>query len=120
MAPNPKHPGWGGRRTGAGAKPGRRKLPMPEMPGVRIVDPRPLTLRARDYTHLALGMCRSEGNAAVLYSMDEAAARLHKSRRWLQDWLRDHPVDGRGEPFYSPLGRTKTFDDNDLERIRAS
>ena len=36
MAPNPKHPGWGGRRPGAGAKPGRRKLPMPEMPGVRI------------------------------------------------------------------------------------
>src|SRR5262249_49425833 len=62
----------------------------------------------------------SEGNAAVVYSMDEAAARLHKSRRWLQDWLRDHPVDGRGEPFYSPLGRTKTFDDHDLERIRAS
>src|SRR6516225_6091833 len=62
----------------------------------------------------------SEGNAAVVYSMDEAAARLHKSRRWLQDWLRDHPVDGRGEPFYSPLGRTKTFDDHDLERIRAA
>ncbi|HEY4722213.1 MAG TPA: hypothetical protein VII92_10225, partial [Anaerolineae bacterium] len=34
-------------------------------------------------------------------------------------WLREHPTDPAGVPFYSPLGRTKTFDDNDLERIRA-
>ena len=60
MAPNPKHPGWGGRRPGAGAKPGRRKLPMPEMPGVRLFDPRPIALRARDFTHLALaGLVRT-------------------------------------------------------------
>jgi hypothetical protein len=46
---------------------------------------------------------------ALVYNMDGAAERLHKSRRWLQDWLRDHPADERGVPFYSPLGRTKTF-----------
>src|ERR1700730_4847002 len=57
---------------------------------------------------------------ALVYNMDGAAERLHKSRRWLQDWLRDHPTDERGEPYYSPLGRTKTFDDHDLERIRAA
>src|SRR5690242_1819861 len=44
-----------------------------------------------------------------VYTMDAAAERLHKSRRWLQDWLRDHPVDSLGQPFYSPLGRTKTL-----------
>ena len=33
---------------------------MPEMPGVRLVDPRPIALRARDYTHLALaGLVRT-------------------------------------------------------------
>jgi len=58
--------------------------------------------------------------APPVYSMDEAAKRLHKSRRWLQDWLRGHPLDAWGQLFYSPLGRTKTFDDGDLERIRAA
>src|SRR5262245_42262603 len=66
------------------------------------------------------GCLRSSSMTALVYSMDEAAARLHKSRRWLQDWLRDNPTDERGQPYYSPLGRTKTFDDNDLERIRAA
>src|SRR5262249_32899969 len=76
MAPNPKHPGWGGHRPGAGAKPGRRKLPMPAMPGVRIVDPRPLTLRARDYTHLALaGFVRTLCDPKSPYPAVVSAAR---------------------------------------------
>ena len=53
-------------------------------------------------------------------TMAEAARELRKSRRWLQDWLRDHPVDAAGIPFYAPLGRTKTFSVSDLERIRAT
>ena len=57
---------------------------------------------------------------APVYDMDQAADRLHKSRRWLQDWLRGHPADQFGQPFYSPMGRTKTFDDADLVRIRAA
>src|SRR5215831_18992947 len=76
MAPNPKHPGWGGRRTGAGAKRGRRKLPMPEMPGVRLVDPRPISLRARDFTHLALaGLIRTLCDPAAPYPAVVGAAR---------------------------------------------
>jgi hypothetical protein len=76
MAPNPKHPTWGGRRPGAGAKPGRRKLPMPEMPGVRLVDPRPIALRARDYTHLALaGLVRTLCDPAAPYPAVVNAAR---------------------------------------------
>src|SRR5262249_25884607 len=51
---------------------------------------------------------------------EEAAERLHKSRRWLQDWLRDHPADSLGKPFYAQLGRTKVFTDDDLRRILAA
>ena len=47
-------------------------------------------------------------------TMDEAAAELHKSRRWLQDWLRVNPADRYGVPFYSPLGRAKLFSDADI------
>src|SRR6516162_10393579 len=81
MAPNLKHPGWGGRRPGAGGKPGRRKLPMPEMPGVRLFDPRPIALRARDYTHLALAglvrtLCDPEApHAAVVNAAREMLDR---------------------------------------------
>src|SRR6516225_308750 len=76
MAPNPKYPGWGGRRPGAGAKPGRRKLPMPEMPGVRLFDPRPISLRARDYTHLALaGLVRTLCDPEAPYPAVVNAAR---------------------------------------------
>src|SRR5271170_5571467 len=57
-------------------------------------------------------------NDRAIFTMDEAAERLHKSRRWLQDWLREHPADRFGRPFYAPLGRTKTFSDEDLDRIR--
>ena len=71
----------------------------------------------------------SEGTEAVMsapsparhvYSMDGAAERLGISRRTLQGWLKAHPVDGHGEPFYSPFGNRKTFDEGDLARIRAA
>ena len=76
MAPNAKHPTWGGRRPGAGAKPGKRKLPMPDMPGVRLVDPRPIALRARDFTHLALaGLVRTLCDPEAPYPAVVNAAR---------------------------------------------
>src|ERR1035437_3198623 len=53
-------------------------------------------------------------------TMPEAAKELRKSRRWLQAWLAVHPSDAAGNPYYAPFGRTKTFDDNDLARIRAA
>jgi hypothetical protein len=35
-------------------------------------------------------------------SMDGAAGRLGISRRTLQDWLKAHPLDEQGEPYYCP------------------
>src|SRR5262249_23625395 len=55
-----------------------------------------------------------------VHTMDEAATLLHKSRRWLQDWLGDHPADRFGNPFFAQLGRTKVFTDDDLNRILAA
>src|SRR3990167_2124382 len=47
---------------------------------------------------------------AEFYTMEEVATGLHKSRRWLQDFLRDHP-------YYRMAGRTKLFSDGDVARI---
>src|SRR5262249_48126378 len=60
------------------------------------------------------------GLMSRIYTMSEAAKVLGKSRRWLQSWLSLHPADPNGNPYYAPFGRTKTFDDNDLARIRAA
>jgi len=49
-------------------------------------------------------------------TLDEAAERLHKGRRWLQDWLGNHPADRFGNPFFAQLGRSKVFTDDDLSR----
>ena len=54
---------------------------MPEMPGVRLFDPRPIALRARDYTHLALAglvrtLCDPEApHAAVVNAAREMLDR---------------------------------------------
>jgi hypothetical protein len=34
-------------------------------------------------------------------TVDEAATELRKSRRWLLEWLRSHPMDADGQPFYT-------------------
>jgi hypothetical protein len=50
-------------------------------------------------------------------TIDEAADELRKSKRWLLEWLRLHPMDSDGEPFYTPVGRDKIFHQSDIARI---
>lgn len=55
---------------------------------------------------------------SAVYSLDEAASRLGKSRRWFVEWLNANPCDQYWRPYYCALGRTKTFDDLDITRLR--
>jgi DNA-binding transcriptional MerR regulator len=54
---------------------------------------------------------------SLTYDIKNAAERLGVSKRWLQKFLRQHPVDRAGVPFYVPFGSRKRFTEKDLERI---
>ena len=53
------------------------------------------------------------------FTFAEAADELRVSPRWLRYWLAEHPVDAAVVPFYVPMGRNKTFEPADIDRIRA-
>jgi DNA-binding transcriptional MerR regulator len=53
----------------------------------------------------------------LTYNIKDAADRLGVSRQWLRKFLRQHPADNAGTPFYVPIGNRKRFTDRDLERI---
>src|SRR5262245_14994901 len=46
----------------------------------------------------------------ALLTMDEAAKELRVSRRWLQDFIQDHP-------YYRTAGRKKLFTTEDMARL---
>lgn len=50
-------------------------------------------------------------------TLNEAAAELRKTPRWLMEWLRKRPADKAGEPYYTPVGRDKIFHQADISRI---
>lgn len=54
---------------------------------------------------------------ATPLTLEEAAHHLRTSRRWLLTWLRDHPRDKAGEPYFTPVGRAKLFHQADIARI---
>ena len=55
------------------------------------------------------------------YTLEEAAKELRApSARWLNEWLLAHPVDARGEAFYTPVGRDKVLTQSDITRIEAA
>jgi hypothetical protein len=53
-------------------------------------------------------------------TLPEAAAELRKTPRWLREWLRAHPRDKAGEPYYTPVGRDKIFELYDITRIKTA
>ena len=53
----------------------------------------------------------------LTYTIKDAAERLGVSKRWLQKFLRNHPADKDGIPFYVPIGNRKRLTERDLERI---
>jgi hypothetical protein len=55
----------------------------------------------------------------MMLTINEAAAELRVSRRWLEYWLAANPVDAAGVPFYVPMGRSKKFASTDIERMLA-
>src|SRR5215510_16202038 len=54
---------------------------------------------------------------SLTYNSKDAALRLGVSRQWLRKFLRKHPADEAGTPFYVPIGNRKRFTERDLERI---
>ena len=55
----------------------------------------------------------------VSFPLETAADQLGVNRRTLIEWLRAHPRDANGQPFYRCAGRTKLFTDSDVRRIDA-
>jgi hypothetical protein len=52
-----------------------------------------------------------------LFTIDQAAERLRKSGKWLQEWLCEHPTSWSGMPYYAAIGRTKLFTDENIRWI---
>lgn len=50
-------------------------------------------------------------------TLDEVVKELRTNKRRLLEWLRAHPRDKHGEPFYTPFGRDKLFHQSDIARI---
>jgi hypothetical protein len=53
----------------------------------------------------------------VVLTLDEVACLMHKSRRWLREWLRDNPRDAYDRPLFGEAGRTLLFTQAHVQRI---
>jgi hypothetical protein len=60
---------------------------------------------------------RGQVNPLPPYNLAGAAARLHKSERWLRGFLSGRSTDAEGRPLYRLAGRTKLFDDVHIQRL---
>jgi hypothetical protein len=50
-----------------------------------------------------------EQNPVKLYTETEVAARLHRRRRWLLEWLNRNPAAPDGQPLWHQVGRSRRF-----------
>jgi len=64
-------------------------------------------------------MVAQKGSIVIssFFTTDQAAERLRKSRKWLQEWLCEHPISWSGMPYYMAIGRTKLFTDENIRWI---
>lgn len=54
----------------------------------------------------------------VLYSVQEVADRLGKTRPWVHRWADNYPKDSHGQPTYITMGNRKLFTEPDIARIQ--
>lgn len=54
-----------------------------------------------------------------MLTIHDVAKELGMSERWLRGWLAANPMDAKGVPFYTPMGRRKEFIPSDVDRIRS-
>lgn len=50
-------------------------------------------------------------------TLHAVAERLHVTRRWLQEYLRQNPYDQFGRPVFRVAGRSKIFTEDDYNRL---
>jgi hypothetical protein len=62
----------------------------------------------------------NRASPSPVFTLDQAAERLYVKPDWLRRWLLEHPASHDGRPFFAPLGRTKTFDEEDITRLRVA
>jgi hypothetical protein len=65
----------------------------------------------------ALGGIRSVSSFFRLLTLEEAAEWLHKSPRWLRDWLRHNSNDSSDRPYCRKAGRTFLFTEKQVQLI---
>lgn len=52
-----------------------------------------------------------------ILTLEEVAAALNRSPKWLRRWLNDHPVDQYGSPLCMKLGRSYRFQPHDVTNL---
>ena len=63
------------------------------------------------------GDAMTANDIGAVLTLDEVANLIHKSRRWLREWLRDNPRDAYDRPLFGMAGRTLLFTEMQVQRL---